>query len=121
MKIKLKYLPHDLWEFFKEAVHSFFMGVFRILWTIVLLVANIARWIASEIGKVINKAPVLSVCITFVIMLVVVVGVHMQMKTKLTTTQWQRDSLEQKLDSIKVLSSDNTRYFRYQEYKEDIE
>lgn len=117
MKIKWKYLPKDLWDFFKGALQSFFMGLLRILWTVILMVVNIMLWVASEIGKSIKKAPVLAVCITFVMMLVVVVAVHMQMKTKLTTAEHQRDSLELKFDSMKVLSSDNNRYFKYQDYK----
>lgn len=115
--IKIKYLPSDLWHFFKSAVKSLVTGLFRIAWVIILFVINIVLWCVSEVKELIRKAPVLAVCITFCVMLIVAVAVHIQMKTKLTTAEWQRDSLEQKLDSIKVLSNNNTRYFRYQEYK----
>lgn len=119
--IKIKYLPHDLWVFFKNAIQSLATGLFRILWVVILFAINIVLWVAFEIGKSIKKAPVMAVCITFVMMLIVVIAVHMQMKAKLTTAEHQRDSLELKFDSIKVLSSDNLRYFRYQEYKTDKE
>lgn len=117
MKIKIKYLPKDLWHFFKNAIQSIVTGLFRILWVVILFAINIVLWAVSEVCKLIKKAPVLAVCITFVMMLIVVAVVHMQMKTKLTTAEWQRDSLEQRLDSIKVLSNNNNRYYRYQEYK----
>lgn len=114
--IKIKYLPSDLWHFFKSAVKSLATGLCRIVWVVILFAVNIVLWAISEVKELIRKSPVISVCVTFVIMLVVAVGVHMQMKAKLTTAEWQRDSLEQKLDSIKVLSNTNNRYYRYQRY-----
>lgn len=118
IKTKIKYTPSELWKFFSDALQSILTGISRIVWSVILLVANIVLWLASELCKLIKKAPVLSVCITFVVMLMVAVLIHMKMKYKLTTAEWQRDSLEQRLDSIKVLYGENVTYFRYREYKE---
>ena len=48
-----------------------------------------------------------------IVMAVIAMGVYRQMKVKLTTARWQRDSLEQRLDSVKILDANNTSYFRY--------
>lgn len=115
--IKIKYIPSDLWCFFKSAVKSLAIGLFRIVWVVILFVVNIILWTISEAKELIRKAPVLAVCITFCVMLIVAILVHMEMKTKLTTAEHQRDSLELKYDSVKVLYGEDTNYFRYHEYK----
>lgn len=82
-----------------------------------LLVINIIAT-ALICGKnAIKKKPCLSVLATFVVMLLFIAVVHMRMKVKLTTAEWQRDSLEQKLDSIKVVNGTNVSYYKYQPYK----
>lgn len=83
----------------------------------ILLVINIIAT-ALNLGKnAIKKKPCLSVLATFVVMLLFIAVVHMRMKVKLTTAEWQRDSLEQKLDSIKVVNGTNVSYYKYQPYK----
>lgn len=73
---------------------------------------------ALNLGKnAIKKNPCLSVLATFVVMLLFIAVVHMRMKVKLTTAEWQRDSLEQKLDSIKVVNGTSVSYYKYQPYK----
>lgn len=114
--IKIKYTPAALWHFFRHAIGEFLTGFCRILWTVILFTVNIAIWAANELKSMIRRSPILSVTITFCVMLLVAFLVHMDMKYKLTTAEWQRDSLEQKLDSIKVLSNTNNRYYRYQKY-----
>ena len=102
--IKIKYTPNELGKYAKSAILALATGLFSI---------NIARWCSSKLFEAIRKKPLLSVGITFAVMAIVAVVVHHQMKVKLTTTQWQRDSLEQRLDSIQILDKGNTTYVRY--------
>lgn len=111
--IKIKYTPSELGKYAKSAILSLVTGLFSIVWAVILLLINIARWCSSKLFEAVRKKPILSVSITFAVMLIVAVVVHHQMKVKLTTAQWQRDSLEQRLDSIQILDKGNTTYFRY--------
>lgn len=115
--IKLRYTRQELYKFFKEAVFSAATGLFRIMWAIILFVINIALWLASTTVKLIRKSPCLSVCVTFAIMLFVTIVSNMQMKARLTTAEWQRDSFELRLDSVLTLRGDKSGYFKYQSYK----
>lgn len=116
-KMKFIYTWHDLGKYAKNAAKSFLTGLIRLLWVIILLVINIIAT-ALNLGKnAIKKKPCLSVLATFVVMLLFIAVVHMRMKVKLTTAEWQRDSLEQKLDSIKVANGTKVSYYKYQPYK----
>lgn len=116
-KMKFIYTWHDLGKYAKNAAKSFLTGLIRLLWVIILLVINIIATALNLGRNAIKKKPCLSVLATFVVMLLFIAVVHMRMKVKLTTAEWQRDSLEQKLDSIKVVNGTNVSYYKYQPYK----
>lgn len=116
-KMKIIYTWHDLGRYAKNAAKSLLMGLIRLVWVIVLLVVNIIATALNWVKNAIKKKPCLSVLATFVVMLVFVAVVHMRMKVKLTTAEWQRDSLEQKLDSVKIFTNGDASYFKYQQYK----
>lgn len=116
-KMKIIYTRHDLGKYAKNAAKSFLTGLIRLLWVIILLVINIITTALIWGKNAIKKKPCLSVLATFVVMLLFIAVVHMRMKVKLTTAEWQRDSLEQKLDSIKVVNGTNVSYYKYQPYK----
>ena len=116
-KMKIIYTWHDLGRYAKNAAKSFLTGLIRLLWVIILLVINIIATALIWGKNAIKKKPCLSVLATFVVMLVFVAVVHMRMKVKLTTAEWQRDSLEQKLDSVKIFTNGDVSYFKYQQYK----
>ena len=116
--MKIIYTWHDLGRYAKNAAKSLLRGLIRIVWVIVLLVVNIIATALNWVKNAIKKKPCLSVLATFVVMLVFVAVVHMRMKVKLTTAEWQRDSLEMRLDSVKVINNNgNVSYFKYQQYK----
>lgn len=112
--IKIKYTPDEFRKYVKKVLLSLTTGLFGIVWTIILLLSNGAIWCAQRMSEGIRKKPLLSVVITFTVMVVVAIGIHMDMKYKLTTAEWERDSLEQKLDSIRVFEKGSTTYYRYQ-------
>ena len=116
-KMKFIYTWHDWGRYAKNAAKSLLRGLIRIAWVIVLLVVNIIATALNWVKNAIKKKPCLSVLATFVVMLVFVAVVHMRMKVKLTTAEWQRDSLEQKLDSVKIFTNGDVSYFKYQQYK----
>lgn len=117
-KMKIIYTWHDLGRYAKNAAKSLLRGLIRLVWVIVLLVVNIIATALNWVKNAIKKKPCLSVLATFVVMLVFVAVVHMRMKVKLTTAEWQRDSLEMRLDSVKVINNNgNVSYFKYQQYK----
>lgn len=117
-KMKLIFTRKEWWTLFKRTLKLLVESFGMLIWSIILLIINLAASFFLWLVWLIRKHPVVSVCVTFAIMLIAVVMVHMSMKYKLTTTEWQRDSLEQKIDSIKVLYSDKVGYYRYQGYKE---
>lgn len=116
-QIRIKYAPRELWGYFKKAVRRAFLGLFDIVWAIALLIINAALWVWNDMVHFIKARPVPSVLVTFAVMLVFAAVVHMRMKVKLTTVEWQRFRLEQTLDSIKELDSDTVGYFKYQGYR----
>ena len=116
-KMKIIYTWHDLGRYAKNAAKSLLRGLIRLAWVIILLVVNIIATALNWVKNAIKKKPCLSVLATFVVMLVFVAVVHMRMKVKLTTAEWQRDSLEQKLDSVKIFTNGDVSYFKYQQYK----
>lgn len=110
--MKFTYKWSELYELLKKAVISILSGFYGLIRVVVLSVINLAvRGFKTAVSWIRNN-PCVAVVLTFIIMLAVVVGVHMNMKVKLTTAEWQRDSLSQRLDSAKMT------YYRYQPYKE---
>lgn len=116
-QIKINYAPRELWEYFKKAVRRSLIGLFDIVWAIVLLVVNILVWIWNDTLRFIKDKPVPSVLITFSVMLVMNIVVRASMKYKLSTSEWKRFQLEQKLDSMRVSAKGSLSYFRYEPYK----
>lgn len=116
-KMKIIYTWHDLGRYAKNAAKSLLRGLIRLAWVIILLVINIIATALNWVKNTIKKKPCASVLMTFAVMLVFIAVVHMRMKVKLTTAEWQRDSLEQKLDSVKIFTNGDVSYFKYQQYK----
>lgn len=115
--MKIKYTERELLAYFTEAARSFFKGFCRIAWTIFLLFANIIIAVAMYIAGLIRKAPVLAVCLTFAVMFVASVVSYAEMKTRLTTAEWERDSVTMKLDSVLTMNNTKKSYYRFEKYK----
>lgn len=112
MKIKVRYTRHELGKFAKNAFISLLTGFLRLLWSVILLLVNLALWLKSRIVGAICKKPCLSVAVTFLLMLLLTAAVHMDMKAKLTTTEWQRDNVQMRLDSLCETYNINPSYSR---------
>lgn len=96
----------------RKAAKSLLAGFISLLWAVLLLVAETAVRAYEKAVSAIRAYPCVSTVATFIVMLAVAIAVHAQMKVQLTTVEWQRDSLVQRLDSAKMT------YYRYQSYKE---
>ncbi len=116
-QIRIKYAPRELWGYFKKAVRRAFWGLFDIVWAIALLIINAALWVWNDMVHFIKARPVPSVLITFAVMLIMNIVVRASMKYKLSTSEWKRFQLEQKLDSMKAFDKGSLSCFRYEPYK----
>lgn len=96
----------------KEAAKSLATGILGLLWATTLLIAETALRAAENTVRAIRSKPCVAVAVTFILMLGAAVANHAQMKVRLTTAEWQRDSLQHRLDTA------NMAYYRYQTYKE---
>lgn len=112
--MQIIYTYPQIGQRFKQAVKSLLSGVLGLLWATVLLLANSAVRAYEKLISAIRAYPCVATAATFLLMLTVAIVVHMQMKVKLTTAEWQRDSLQQRLDSAKV--GKTLTYYKYQSY-----
>lgn len=115
----------DIWKwkylrkFGVRVAKTFAISFIYILQFILLVIAFAVGKVVGQIIKAIRKKPCVSVFVTFALMLVVAITIHMEMKTKLTTSEYQKYLLEQKLDSINSMKSGSLTYYKYQPYKAD--
>ena len=64
-------------------------------------------------GKLSKKAVIVISAILLLILSVSWLVCYIHMKTQLTTVEWQRDSLKQKVDSINELNSKTAEYSKF--------
>lgn len=114
--VKIKHEFNEIKSIAKKAVKSLLRGFCGIIWVVILFFVNIAITLYSASVRAIRCKPCISVAVTFLIMCCVVFATHVKMKVKLTTAEYQRDQLEIKLDSIKVVKGEKNSY-GYQAYK----
>ena len=113
----------DIWKwkylrkFGVRTAKTFAISFIYILQFILLVIVFAVGKVMGKIIKAIRKKPCVSVFVTFALMLVVAITIHMEMKTKLTTAEYQKYLLEQKLDSINSMKSGSLTYYKYQPYK----
>lgn len=107
----------ELGSYFLGAVKAFGKGLARIVWSAFLLLANVTIVVAEYVAGLIRKAPVASVGVTFAVMAVVSMVSYADMKTKLTTAEWERDSVAVRLDSALTMSGAKPTYYKYEPYK----
>lgn len=114
--MKIEYTRKELASFAANALKSFLTGFLRILWSVILLVANIALWVERKAVSAIRLYPCVAVGLVFVVMAVFSVAMYADMKAKLTTAEWQRDGMALKLDSIETYNGTKPSYYRFENY-----
>lgn len=115
--MKVIYKWSVIWLYAKDALKSVVMGVARLLWTIVLVVVNGVAWCYRKIENGIRRHPGVHLLVSLALIFGISAVVHIRMKVRLTTAEWQRDSLELRMDSMRVLYGNNANYFKYEDYK----
>ncbi|MCH3980478.1 MAG: hypothetical protein LKE41_00895 [Prevotella sp.] len=97
--INIEYTWKELWDYMKHSFILLLKGIARIIWSVCLIIINLAIWTYRKAYGFTQKNPGLSVAILFALMSIMTVAVYASMKERLTTAQWQRDSLKVKVDS----------------------
>lgn len=84
----------------KNMLKSFLTGLYRLVRLIILLLVWIVTTGFIFVRGTIRKHPCAAVLTTFAVMIAVLTVHHMQMKTRITTAEYVKDSLSLCLDSI---------------------
>ncbi len=107
----------DIGKFAKTALKDAIYGVSRLLWTIVLLVVNTARFCFIRVSKMITKKPLVTLVVFLGLLLATNVINFIAMKAKLNTAEQKYDSLELHTDSVYELYNINKNYSRVVSYE----
>lgn len=115
--MKIIYSRQWLLRYSKGAFKSFLTGFVKSAWAIALVVINLATAGFHACLRGIRSYPCVTAVVTFMVMATITLAVHVRMKVKLTTAEWQRDSIERRFDSVMVLYGNQANYYKYQTYK----
>lgn len=101
--MKMKF---DTWgELGRYAGRSFgmlFKGLVRLPWLVILLLVNLAFHFGCWVKRMNKQHPHRTLLVSVGIMGVALLVMYADMRAKLTTAEWQRDSLRMKVDSAKA-------------------
>ena len=89
----------------------------RLLWVVVLLVVNSARFAFQWLSEVIRKKPMVTLLVFAGLLLATNSVNYISMKAKLTTSMWQYDILKMHTDSIMEVYNINKNYSRITSYE----
>lgn len=98
------------------AVRPAFTGTLRLLWAACLLFVNIVLHALCRMARIIRRHPCTAVTTAVVTLALVNVVTYVEMKTRLTTAEWQRDKAELKLDSVLTLNGTKPTYYKFEKY-----
>lgn len=110
--MKLIFTWHEIGRYAKNAAKSFLKSIVGLLFSMLLTIVNLAYRAYKLLVSSIRKSPCAAVAITFAIMLAVSIISYAEMRVRLATAKWQRDSVEMKLDSIQILSPKTVNYYK---------
>ena len=108
---------HDIFEFARKAFRGVVFGAFRLLWVIILLVVNSARFAFLWLSGVIRKKPMVTLLVFTGLLFVTNSVNYISMKAKLNTSRWQYDMFKMHTDSIFEMYNINKNYSRIVSYE----
>lgn len=117
--MKMIYSPKGLWHY---ACHSLLLlasGIVRLPWLVLLVIVNLVAGFARKIAECARRWPVRTLLATIATMGLLTFVVFADMKAKLTTAEWQRDSLRMKVDSAKAWHAGHV--VKYTEYLGELD
>lgn len=107
----------DIFVFASKAFKGTILGMSRLLWVVVLLVVNSARFAFQWLSEVIRKKPMVTLLVFAGLLLATNSVNYISMKAKLTTSMWQYDILKMHTDSIMEVYNINKNYSRITSYE----
>lgn len=107
----------DIFAFASKAFKGTVLGMSRLLWVVVLLVVNSARFAFQWLSEVIRKKPMVTLLVFAGLLLATNSVNYISMKAKLTTSMWQYDILKMHTDSIMEVYNINKNYSRITSYE----
>ena len=107
----------DILAFASQAFKGTVIGMSRLLWVVVLLVVNSARFASQWLSEVIRKKPMVTLLVFAGLLLATNSVNYISMKAKLTTSMWQYDTLKMHTDSIMEVYNINKNYSRITSYE----
>ena len=110
--MKMIHTPAEYGKMAKYGLFAFLRGFTILAWCLPVGVLSCAVWGGKVAKMVFERHPHTTLATITVILCLAWAISYMEMKTKLTTAEWQRDSLRLKVDSINELSGKTATYTR---------
>ena len=118
MRMKIYYDTYkDILAFASKAFKGTVLGMSRLLWVVVLLVVNSARFASQWLSEVIRKKPMVTLLVFAGLLLATNSVNYISMKAKLNTSMWRYDILKMHTDSIMEVYNINKNYSRITSYE----
>ena len=118
MRMKIYYDTYkDILAFASKAFKGTVIGMSRLLWVVVLLVVNSARFASQWLSEVIRKKPMVTLLVFAGLLLATNSVNYISMKAKLNTSMWQYDILKMHTDSIMEVYNINKNFSRITSYE----
>ena len=108
---------HDIFAFARKAFRDTIFGISRLLWVVILLVVNSARFMFLWLSKAIRKKPMVTLLVFSGLLLATNSVNYIAMKAKLNTSMWQYDILKMHTDSIMEVYNINKNFSRITSYE----
>jgi hypothetical protein len=106
----------DLWRLFLLSLRNIVGGLGCLIIIPVASVVILSITFARLVKGALHRWPLRALLVCLALMSLVTLAVYMQMRTKLTTAEWQRDQLQLTVDSVRAAEQGHTvRYMHYNE------
>lgn len=90
----------DIWKYAANASKMLSKGVLRLMWSVILLAVNSCVYAYLWAFRAIKAKPAVAVAIAVIITSAVWIAAYASVKTRLVSTEYQRDSLQMQVDSV---------------------
>lgn len=108
---------HDIFAFARKAFKGTIFSISRLLWVVILLIVNSARFAFLWLSKAIRKKPMITLLVFTGLLFVTNSVNYISMKAKLNTSRWQYDTFRMHTDSIMEVYNINKNYSRITSYE----
>lgn len=113
--MKVIYTKKELGRYFRLTAMGILGSMIRLPWGVVLVVVNLGAGFVRLVKTCVKRWPMRTLLFTLAGMSLLTIVVFMDMKVRLTTCEWQRDSLRQKVDSAEAWKKGHTvKYVGYE-------